>query len=107
MAKTPVDVRLERRVFSLHFSSRASRRRPRGSSPLCSGGAAALGCQVDELVAGLRQLRDGHAASLPDELGHGVQLLRRDGDELPPVVDHTCGGGRRRAGRGVSYKTAR
>lgn len=76
----------------LQFWLGASRGRPRGSSLLCSGGAAALGRQVDELVAGLRQLRDGHAASLADELGHRVQLLWRDGDELPPVVNHTCGG---------------
>lgn len=62
--------------------------------PSSSGSAAALGRQVDELVAGLCQLRDGHAASLPDELGHRVQLLRRDVDELPPVINHTCGGKR-------------
>lgn len=57
-----------------------------------SGGTAALGRQVDEVVAGLCQLCDGHAAPLPDELGHGVELLGRDGDELPSVIDHTCGG---------------
>lgn len=60
-----------------------------GLLPPHSGGAAALGRQVDEVVAGLRQLSDGHAAPLPDELGHGVQLPGRDGDELPPVVNHT------------------
>lgn len=62
----------------------------RGGVP--SGGAAALGHQVDQRVTGLGQLCDGHPASLSDELSHGVQLLRSDGDELPSVVDHSCGG---------------
>jgi len=54
-----------------------------------SGGAQALGQQVDEGVAGLSQVRDGHPAPLPHEAGHGVQLLLGDGDELPPVVNHS------------------
>lgn len=78
----------------LQFLFRACRGRPGESFLLYSGRAAALRRQVDEVVAGLRQLGDGHAAPLADELGHRVQLLRRDGDELPPVVNHTCGGTR-------------
>ena len=46
-----------------------------------------LRSDVDQLVARLRQFRDGHPAALPYELGHRLQLLARDVDELSPVVD--------------------
>lgn len=94
-----------RRAFEspVQFSLRACRGRSWGSSLPHSGGTAALGRQVDEVVAGLRQLCDGHAAPLPDELGHGVQLPGRDGDELPPVVNHTWGGQANREVGGMGW----
>lgn len=55
-----------------------------------SDGAAALGRQIDQRVALLSQLADGHSASLPDEASHRVQLCWSDEDELPSVVNHTC-----------------
>lgn len=59
--------------------------------PLCpSGSAAALRRQVDQRVARLSQLADGHPPSLSDELSHGVQLCWSNGDKLPSVIDHTC-----------------
>lgn len=58
-----------------------------------SGGGAGHGGQVDQGVASLRQLRDGDASSLADEARHRAQLLGGDGDELPPVIDHSWGGG--------------
>ena len=42
----------------------------------------------DELVAGLGQGPQRDAASLTDELGHGVVLVLGDVDELAPVVHH-------------------
>lgn len=55
-----------------------------------SGSTATVRHQVDERVAGLSQLCDGHSASLPDELSHRVQLSWSDGDKLPSVINHTC-----------------
>lgn len=64
---------------------------PRWVFPSCpSGSAAALRRQVDERVACLSQLADGHPPSLPDELSHRVQLCWSNEDKLPSVIDHTC-----------------
>lgn len=62
-----------------------------GSVSLCpSGSAAALGREIDQRVACLSQLADGHPPSLSDELSHRVQLGGSNGDKLPPVINHAC-----------------
>ena len=58
-----------------------------------SGLVAEHGREVDEGVAGLGGLGDGDAPPLLDEARHCTQLLWADGDELPPVVNHTWGAG--------------
>ena len=50
--------------------------------------SAFLWCEIDEFVGTLGQLCDGDPPPLPDELGHRLQLLFRDEDELSAVVDH-------------------
>lgn len=55
------------------------------------GSIAALWHQIDQRVAGLSQLADGHASSLSDELSHRLQLCWSNVDKLPSVIDHTCG----------------
>lgn len=67
---------------------------------LLSGSVAYLRREVDEGVAGLGQLCDGHSASLSDELSHSIQLLWSDGDKLPSVIYHTCRKQRRDGKRG-------
>lgn len=51
--------------------------------------SSAVRLEVDEGVAGLGQLCNGHSASLLDVLSHGCHLLCSDVDELPPVINHT------------------
>ena len=44
--------------------------------------------QGDELVAVEGEVRDADAPLLPDELGHGLELLLADVDKLAPVIYH-------------------
>ena len=46
--------------------------------------------QGDELVAVEGEVRDADAPLLPDELGHGLELLLADVDKLAPVIYHAC-----------------
>ncbi len=60
------------------------------NSMSCSHTGLDLRRQVYEAVTGLSEVWDRDSSSLFDELSHSVQLLRRDEDKLPSVVDHSC-----------------